>query len=40
MINFNDPFYGLLLVLGIILLIGAYLAFFAGVEEEKKQKHR
>lgn len=40
MIDLNDPFYGLLLGLGIVLLFGAYLIFFGKVEEDKKQKRR
>lgn len=37
MIDFNDPFYGLLLGLGMVLLFGAYFAFFGKVEEKKRR---
>lgn len=39
-IDWNDPFYGLMLGLGIIALIATYLAFFAKVKEEPKEKRR
>lgn len=42
LINFNDRFTVLLIGFGIIIAIGIYLAFFAGVEEDKpiKSKHK
>jgi hypothetical protein len=39
MINLNDPFYGVVLVFGIILLIAAYLALFGKVEDKKQKRH-
>jgi hypothetical protein len=39
-INWNDPYYGLMLGLGMIALIGAYIAFFGRVVDGKKSKHK
>lgn len=40
MINWNDPFTGLMLFIGILIVFFGYLAFFAEVEDERKGKSR
>jgi hypothetical protein len=35
MININDPFWGLMLGLGLILAFGAYLIFFTKVDKSR-----
>jgi hypothetical protein len=39
-INWDDPFYGLMLGMGMLLLIGLYLVIFGEVAEKKPKRDK
>lgn len=39
-INWNDPFYGVMVVLVVLLILAGYVAFFGEISEDEPTKHK